>query len=241
MSEQSTASNLAPGNRESALEREIRVKDALIHEVHHRVKNNIQTVESLLRLHIRCCPPGDARDVLFEAAVRLRSMAVVHEMLSDATKERVDVVELARRVTDQVKTGMCGGSDAFRIDVVGEPRFAPSSVAMSLALVIAEITCNSFEHGFAGKTHGLIDIRFEETERGLKVTISDDGCGLPSDFDLQKQSSMGLTLMRTLIEDDLRSRLDVVPTQAGACFSFMVPACIFDKPTSATISQEAEE
>lgn len=228
-------------DRESDLEREIRVKDALIHEVHHRVKNNIQTVESLLRLHIRCCPPGDARDVLFEAAVRLRSMAVVHEMLSDATKERVDVVELARRVTDQVKTGMCGDSDGFRIDVAGEPRFAPSSAAMSLGLVIAEMTCNSFEHGFAGKDRGRIEIRFEQTASGLRVTVADDGRGLPDGFDLHERSSMGLTLMRTLVEDDLRSRLDVIPTREGACFAFEVPGSIFHEPANPTTSEEARE
>ena len=217
-------------DRESALEREIRVKDALIHEVHHRVKNNIQTVESLLRLHIRCCPPGDARDVLFEAAVRLQSMAVVHEMLSDATRERVDVVELARRITNQVKTGMCGDSDDFRIDVTGEPRFAPSSAAMSLGLVIAEMTCNSFEHGFADKDRGRIDIRFEQTASGLQVTVIDDGHGLPDGFDLREQSSMGLTLMRTLVEDDLRSHLNVIPAEVGAHFSFEVPDCMFCEP-----------
>ena len=220
-------------NRESALEREIRVKDALIHEVHHRVKNNLQTVESLLRLHIRCCTSEEARGVLVEAAVRLRSMAVVHEMLTEAAKERVEVVELARRVTQQVKVGMRGDSDDFRIEVIGEPHRAPGSTAMSLALVIAEITCNSFEHGFAGADHGRIDILFEQTGSGLKVTVADDGRGLPSGFDLRKQSSMGLTLMRALVEDDLRSRLEEVPVPTGACFSFVVPNSVFEESTAA--------
>ena len=80
----------AAEEREQALAREIRVKDALIHEVHHRVKNNLQTVESLMRLHIRRCPSEEARSVLVEAAGRLRSMAIAHEMLSEATKEQVD-------------------------------------------------------------------------------------------------------------------------------------------------------
>ena len=78
----------AAEEREQALAREIRVKDALIHEVHHRVKNNLQTVESLMRLHIRRCPSEEARSVLVEAAGRLRSMAIAHEMLSEQPRNR---------------------------------------------------------------------------------------------------------------------------------------------------------
>ncbi len=230
MDNQSTSNTVQFENRESDLEREIRVKDALIHEVHHRVKNNLQTVESLLRLHIRCCPSGEARDVLVEAAGRLRSMAVVHEMFSDAARERVDAVELASRVTQQVKAGMCGDSEDYCINVTGKARYVTGSVAMSLALVIAEITCNSFEHGFEGESHGRVDIHFEQTGTGLRVTISDDGHGLPSGFDLHEQSSMGLTLMRTLVEDGLRSRLEEVSVPVGACFSFEIPDSVLAEP-----------
>lgn len=220
----------SPESRETVLEREIRVKDALIHEVHHRVKNNLQSVESLVRLHIRCCPPGEARDVLVEAAGRLRSMAVVHEMLSEAENERVDVVELARRVCRQVKVGMCGDSDSYRINVTGREHLAPSSVAMSLALVIAEIVCNSLEHGFASEGRGSVDISFEQVQGGLRVTVGDDGCGLPNGFDVHEQSSMGLKLMCTLVEDDLYSRLEELDAGVGACFSFVVPSYVFDEP-----------
>jgi len=219
----------ATEEREQALAREIRVKDALIHEIHHRVKNNLQTVESLMRLHIRRCPSEEARSVLVEAAGRLRSMAIAHEMLSEAAKEQVDVIELARRVSQQVKTSMCGDSSRFFITVTGTPRLIPGSVSISLALVIAEITCNSFEHGFAEETQGNVNISLEQTEKGLRVTISDDGCGLPSGFTIQGQTSMGLTLMRTLVEDDLRSELEEVATPIGACFTFEIPNSILNE------------
>ena len=171
MEKNTEPSEPAAEGREQELAREIRVKDALIHEVHHRVKNNLQTVESLMRLHIRRCPSEEARSVLVEAAGRLRSMAIAHEMLSEATKEQVDAIELARRVSQQVKTSMCGDSDRFCITVTGAPRFIPGSVSISLALVIAEITCNSFEHGFAEETQGNVNISLEQTEKGLRVTI----------------------------------------------------------------------
>ena len=219
----------AAEEREQALAREIRVKDALIHEVHHRVKNNLQTVESLMRLHIRRCPSEEARSVLVEAAGRLRSMAIAHEMLSEATKEQVDVIELARRVSQQVKTSMCGDSSRFCITVTGTPRLIPGSVSVSLALVIAEITCNSFEHGFAEETQGNVNISLKQTEKGLRVTVGDDGCGLPSGFTIQGQTSMGLTLMRTLVEDDLRSELEEVATPIGACFTFEIPNLILNE------------
>lgn len=219
----------AAEEREQALAREIRVKDALIHEVHHRVKNNLQTVESLMRLHIRRCPSEEARSVLVEAAGRLRSMAIAHEMLSEATKEQVDAIELARRVSQQVKTSMRGDSSRFCITVTGAPRLIPGSASISLALVIAEITCNSFEHGFAEETQGNVNISLKQTEKGLRVTIGDDGCGLPSGFTIQGQTSMGLTLMRTLVEDDLRSELEEVATPIGACFTFEIPNLILNE------------
>lgn len=229
MEKNTEPSEPAAEGREQELAREIRVKDALIHEVHHRAKNNLQTVESLMRLHIRRCPSEEARSVLVEAAGRLRSMAIAHEMLSEATKEQVDAIELARRVSQQVKISMCGDSDRFCITVTGAPRFIPGSVSISLALVIAEITCNSFEHGFAEETQGNVNISLEQTEKGLRVTIGDDGCGLPNGFTIQGQTSMGLSLMRTLVEDDLRSELEEVATPIGACFAFEIPNSILDE------------
>lgn len=111
----------AAEEREQALAREIRVKDALIHEVHHRVKNNLQTVESLMRLHIRRCPSEEARNVLVEAAGRLRSMAIAHEMLSEATKEQVDAIELARRVSSRSKL-VCAVTQVGFASQLPEPR-----------------------------------------------------------------------------------------------------------------------
>lgn len=156
-------------------------------------------------------------------------MAIAHEMLSEATKEQVDAIELARRVSQQVKTSMCGDSSRFCITVTGTPRLIPGSVSISLALVIAEITCNSFEHGFAEETQGNVNISLKQTEKGLRVTIGDDGCGLPSGFTIQGQTSMGLTLMRTLVEDDLRSELEEVATPIGACFTFEIPNLILNE------------
>ena len=128
------------------------------------MKNNLQTVESLMRLHIRRCPSEEARSVLVEAAGRLRSMAIAHEMLSEATKEQVDAIELARRVSQQVKTSMCGDSSRFCITVTGTRAYSRIRF-QSLALVIAEITCNSFEHGFAEETQGNVNISLKQTEK----------------------------------------------------------------------------
>lgn len=222
-------SDVSAYGSEASLAREVRVRDALIHEVHHRVKNNLQTVESLMRLHIRRCDSEEARNVLEEASCRLRSMAVVHAMLSEAVAERVDAIELARKVAAQVKLGLCGDTDAFRIEVLGRPRLIPGSMATSLALVIAEITHNSFEHGFSGRGRGEVRIVFEEGPERLAITICDNGRGLPPGFDLDSPASMGLTLMKTLVEDDLRGRIEAVDSPLGACFLFTVPNRLLDE------------
>lgn len=207
------------------LEREMRIRETLIHEVHHRVKNNLQTIDSLLRMDYRRSSSPEVKRALLEASNRLRSMAVVHDMLSSSNHEELDLVQLIRNVSEQVKNGFLGPNSSFKVNVVGPSLQVDGSKATSIALVVAEITHNSFEHGFEGKDHGAVDITIEKQDSSLTITILDNGTGLPEGFSLQKSTSMGLNLMKVLVEEDLRGSIEASPNPnvVGARFCFTIP------------------
>lgn len=194
-------------------ERELRVKEATIREVYHRVKNNLQAVESLLRMQKRRSDSPEVVRAFSEAIVRIRAMAVAHEMLSCSHDERVEIRPMVVKVADQVKMGLVGASPQIKVNVHGQAGFAGAQQASNLALVVAEIVHNAIEHGLEQRDEGRVDVYLARGESSLMVRIEDDGWGLPYGFSLQNSSSMGLTLVRTLVEDGL---LGTVRCGAGA-------------------------
>ncbi|MRR12638.1 hypothetical protein EG835_09305, partial [bacterium] len=130
-------------------ELELKVKEATIREVHHRVKNNLQTIASLLRIQARRVATDDARRALAEATERVGSMAIVHEMLAGSTEERIEFTDAARTVVQMVHRGLAGDNPDVNVEVTGSSGLVPAQVATSLALVIAELTHNAIEHGLA--------------------------------------------------------------------------------------------
>jgi two-component sensor histidine kinase len=188
-------------------EAEIKVKETTIREVHHRVKNNLQTIASLLRIQARRTRSDEAREALSEAVERVSSMAVVHDMLSGNDEERIDFTTAARTVVDLVKRGLLGGTSDIDVTVTGSTGMVDAQVATSLALALAEIVHNAIEHG-PGKTgKGSVEVAMRRLHRELVLTVRDDGPGLPADFDVSSASNMGLAIVRTIVEDDLRGTL----------------------------------
>jgi two-component sensor histidine kinase len=203
-------------------ERELMTKDATIREIHHRVKNNLQTVAALLRLQARRLRAPEARAALDEAVRRVGSIAVVHEILSHAPEEIVDFDEVADRVAM-----MAGEVSAPEVRVI--PKLSgsfgplPSSVATPLAMVLTELLQNALQHGFPHAAHAtyaateqgqLEVIAVREPER-LIVTVADSGVGLPDGFDLDSTTSLGLQIVRTLVVGELGGRLRVTPRPCG--------------------------
>jgi two-component sensor histidine kinase len=186
---------------------ELKVKEATIREVHHRVKNNLQTISSLLRIQARRMESDEASRALAEAVERVGSMAVVHEMLSASTDERVDFGEAARTVVDMVRQGLAGVAGKVRVGVEGTTGEISASAATSLALVTAELVHNAIEHGFGPLEAGSVVVTMRRMPDELRLTVRDDGRGLPEGFDLADSAHLGLAIVRTLVEDDLRGTL----------------------------------
>lgn len=212
----------------SGYERELRVKEATIREVHHRVKNNLQTIESLLRMQMRRAGDVQVIEALSEATARIESMAVAHEMLSYAHDERVAVKSLALAVANQVKTGLVGTSSHISIKGRGRAGTLDAQNASSFALVVAEIVHNAIEHGFEGRKEGVVSLAFLRDEQTLTTCIDDDGCGLPERFSLEAGRSMGLALMRALVEEDLGGTITGGSGPGGCGTRFIVTIPVED-------------
>jgi two-component sensor histidine kinase len=192
-------------------ERELVGKDATIREIHHRVKNNLQTVAALLRLQARRLPAGEtsAREALREAERRIGSIAVVHETLSQQRSDSVDFDEVADRVV--ALTGEMSAAGPVEVHREGSFGLLPPEVATPLALVLVELVQNAVEHGLRDRGGTvLVAVRRQPDRTGggavLAVDVADDGAGLPAGFDTAA-GGLGLQIVRTLVEGELGGTL----------------------------------
>ncbi|HET9894879.1 MAG TPA: sensor histidine kinase [Streptosporangiaceae bacterium] len=198
-------------------ERELITKDATIREIHHRVKNNLQTVAALLRLQARRLTVPEASVALSEAVRRVGSIALVHETLSQASGEVVEFDDVARRIATMA--GELSAPEA-RITPVLRGKFGKlsASVATPLALVLTELLHNAVQHGLAlpsGHATGTLELSVERSHDRLWVTVADNGSGFPVGFDLESATSLGLQIVRTLVVSELGGSLSISPRPNG--------------------------
>jgi two-component system, sensor histidine kinase PdtaS len=203
-------------------ERELTVKEATIREVHHRVKNNLQTIASLLRMQARRSGNEQVRRALAEAVERAGSMATVHDMLAHSDQECVDFAEVARRVVSLVHRSVIGDDPRIAVRVSGVTGPVDAGPATSLALVLTELVHNSLEHAFAAGDRGTVSVDLTRDNEGLLLIVRDDGRGLPADFDPARSRGLGLSIVRTLVEEDLGGALSLTLGE-GAGISIRVP------------------
>lgn len=192
-------------------ERELLLKDATIKEIHHRVKNNLQTVSALLRLQARRVEDVKAQGALDEAVRRISSIALVHETLSTSGKDQVDfdsvvdslighAADLALRAPSRAKE--------IAVKRLGSIGSLDPKIATPLSLIITELVANAIEHGLAN-SGSRVDVVFSRTGGSCSVKIEDDGIGLPENFDLKSNSNLGLQIVRTLTESELKGSLQL--------------------------------
>ncbi|HEY6280010.1 MAG TPA: sensor histidine kinase [Streptosporangiaceae bacterium] len=199
-------------------ERELMSKDATIREIHHRVKNNLQTVAALLRLQARRLTAPEARAALEEAVRRVGSIAIVHETLSHTPEEIVDFDDIAERVA--AMAGEVSAPEA-RVTPVVSGRFGllPAVVATPLALVLTELMQNALQHGLApspgAPPSGTLQVSVDRTATRLTVAVEDNGAGLPAGFSLDATTSLGLQIVRALVESELGGSLAISPRPGG--------------------------
>jgi two-component sensor histidine kinase len=194
-------------------ERELVTKDATIREIHHRVKNNLQTVSALLRLQSRRIEDPAASAALNEAVRRIASIALVHETLSSSAEASVAFDDVLDRLVAHA-LDLSPRMGQLEISRTGELGALDPRIATPLSLVVTELIHNALEHGLAESGNHLT-ITVARSQSGAEITIFDDGVGLPKGFSLTESSNLGLQIVRTLTENELRGNIDLVRTPSG--------------------------
>jgi two-component sensor histidine kinase len=187
-------------------------KDATIQEIHHRVKNNLQTISSLLRLTGRRLESPEAKAAIEESVRRVRSIALVHEILSREAGEDVPFVEIVRPVCRMVEEAFHTPERPVRCRVDGDAGNLPAQVATPLAVVLNELLQNAFDHAYPeGKPieAGEVVLRLQRESGALSVQVVDDGAGLPVGFDLETSMGLGLSIVRTLVTSELAGTIEL--------------------------------
>jgi two-component sensor histidine kinase len=185
-------------------EQELKVKSAMIQEIHHRVKNNLQTITALLRLQARRVKSEEAATALKEAVGRIMSVAVVHEFLSQDESSIINIQDVCKRIVQEFVNGTLDPMKKIELRLEGEgPFLLQAQQATSCALIVNELIQNAVDHGLEHRDQGTVVVRLLQTDDSMAIEIEDDGAGLPEDFD-PTQGGLGLQIIRTLVRDDLK-------------------------------------
>ncbi len=199
-------------------DRALLTKDATIREIHHRVKNNLQTVAALLRLQARRMTEPAARAALEESVRRVTSIAVVHETLAGSREDVVPVDDVLDQVMPMLGdlTSIGPAARTRRTGSFGE---LPAEAATPLVLAVTELLHNAAEHAFPDGEPGGIELVVERNGEDLVVRVRDDGRGLPENFDAAASDGLGLQIVRTLVTSELGGSLTMTsppaPTEDG--------------------------
>jgi two-component sensor histidine kinase len=197
-------------------------KDAAIREVHHRVKNNLQTISSLLSLQARRVPSGAGREELREAERRVRSIALVHEILSRDPRDQVPFQEIMASLVQMAEDSVIS-PNRVAILVNGDLGEVTADIATPLAVALAEVLQNAIEHAFAPswdpelgtRSKGHVAVQLAQLEGGLSVSVTDDGCGLPAGFEIEQTTSLGLSIVRDLVVSQLSGSITMSQADGG--------------------------
>jgi two-component sensor histidine kinase len=206
-------------------DRELLTKDATIREIHHRVKNNLQTVAALLRLQARRVTSPDARVALEESVRRVASIAIVHETLSMSVDEEVEFDGVVDRIA-AAAVEVASPESKVHLRRASSFGVLSAEVATPLAMVLNELLLNAVEHGFPvredGDEMGEVVISAHRFRRQLHVSVADNGKGLPDDFVLDSADRLGLQIVRALAQGELRGSIEMRPRAGGGTEAVLV-------------------
>ena len=201
-------------------ERELITKDATIREIHHRVKNNLQTVASLLRIQARRTKSDEVKEALNQAMRRVSAIALVHDTLSEGLNQDVNFDEVFDRIM-MLATEVASTLNTKVTSIIdGKFGQLKSEIATPLAVALTEVITNAVEHGLADRS-GVVAVNAERKQKQLLITVSDNGRGLP---DGKVGPGLGTQIIRTLIEGELRGTIHwSSPLEGGARVAISLP------------------
>jgi two-component sensor histidine kinase/putative methionine-R-sulfoxide reductase with GAF domain len=187
----------------------LRTKEVLLREMHHRVKNNLQQVASILNMQRRRTRSPEVEQILVESVDRIQGIAATHDLLSNAELGLARVDEIARKIVGIVRSNLVPPEMTIRFCVASAPFNVQSEQATTLAIVLNELIANAIEHGFEGSERGEIRISGAQVNEHIIVRVADDGAGLPPGFSVQTSEGLGLQLVQRLAQSDLRGAFTI--------------------------------
>lgn len=194
-------------------------RDATIAEIHHRVKNSLQTVSSLLQLQSRRVQTADARVALQESVRRIRSIATVHELLSRRTDDEVRFDEILRSLTGTIRESLIDPSHPVHFTIVSAGTVLPNNLTTSLSLVASELIQNALDHADCS----AVTIEVQTEPEAVVLSVHDDGSGFPPDMSIPEDFGLGLVIVRTIVESELSGEMTLSTTDHGGKVDIRVP------------------
>ncbi len=210
-------------------ELKLKVKAVMIKEVHHRVKNNLQMLVSIMRMQARRAATEEAKQLLYESINRILSMSAIHESLSEGEDQVLNLRDVTARLLRELPQSAVGPTRDIRLVLEhADDVLLPTAKATAGALVVNELLLNALEHGFPGKIGGRVGVSIFDHGSSVELRVADNGRGLPADFSLETESSLGFDIIRTLVHDNLKGQFDIQRrpeggTEAIVCFPKGVP------------------
>ncbi|MCU1229418.1 MAG: signal transduction histidine kinase [Acidobacteria bacterium] len=210
---------------EEIIQTSLREKEALLKEIHHRVKNNLQVTSSLLRLQAAAIGDERVRAMFEETENRIRSMALVHEKLYQSTNlSRIDFGDYIRTLGELLFRGSAIDPDNVVLEVGGAKIFLSIETAVPCGLIVNELLSNSLKHAFPDGRRGTISVRLRDEPDGqVGVDVRDDGIGLPRALEIERTETLGLRLVAGLVQQ-IDGKLTIERGESGAAFSMVFPA-----------------
>ena len=193
-------------------DQQLLVKNSVIKEVHHRVKNNLQSVAGLLRMQSRRSGSDDVKQALQDSIHRIESMALVHEIVSNFDEDYVALRSIIEELWRLLRQGLGSSDQRIDMDYTGDDIIMSSHKASYVSLVMNELFSNLFKHAFKDRTEGHVqvdvrDVRGDGQDDMLHITICDTGCGLPDDFESTRQRRLGLQIIDNLVRNELEGTI----------------------------------
>ncbi len=203
-----------------ALRSSLQEKDALLKEVHHRVKNNMQVVSSLLNLQLDYLPDDQARPIITDTQGRIAAMALVHEKLYQSVDlARIDFTDYLHELTENIVSSFSSSARDIEFVLDAEEVFVGIDTAVPCGLIINELISNVYKHGFPDGGKGRLTVTFKrQGDDRLFLQVADTGCGIPAGLDLRQTESLGMQLVFTLVQQ-LQGTIEVKsPPDGGTTF-----------------------
>ena len=200
--------------RESKQQQELLVKNSIIKEIHHRVKNNLQTVAGLLRMEARRSSLPEVKQALQEGINRIESMALVHDIVSHYDEDYIGIRSIYDELCRLLRMSMVRQDQEVTFSYSGEDILISSHMASYVSLIINELISNSLEHGLDGR-NGQIHLTATDINGSIELTFLDNGKGLPSNFSFTSNKRLGLTIINNLVTHELKGSLSIENTGTG--------------------------